>query len=142
MTLRGAGTDPQDGAWPPRALSWQVVLHHGSHVHLIGDLDGRRSFTARTDHDADSYYEIALTVRDSDGLTGTSARPPSDPRPCRFHHEQPPGATSTGRAATAAPYTATAAIGFKTRSARPSVHQRRQAYVFDHWSDGGARTTR
>ncbi|HEX6651439.1 MAG TPA: PQQ-dependent sugar dehydrogenase, partial [Thermoleophilaceae bacterium] len=58
ITLRGSATDPQDGTLPPSALSWNVIIHHSSHIHQVGTFDGtdQASFQTLRDHDADSYY--------------------------------------------------------------------------------------
>ena len=69
VTLTGSATDPQ-GDTP--TLNWRIVLRHGTHTHIETDRTGpSASFTPRTDHDADSSYEITLTATDSGGLTGS-----------------------------------------------------------------------
>ena len=79
VTVRGSGTDPEDGVLPESAYSWQVLLHHGSHLHEHTTATGSQfSFVTAIDHDADSYYEIQLTVTDSGGLKHTSS---ADVRP-------------------------------------------------------------
>ena len=71
VTLRGSATDPDEGNLPASALSWNVIVHHASHIHQVGTFDGvaEASFQALRDHDADSWYEITLLATDSMGLT-------------------------------------------------------------------------
>ena len=99
-------------------------------------------FTALEDHDADSNYEVVVSVADSRGLAGT-ATATIQPETRRLTlASTPPGATLTydGQEVTA-PHTRDAAIGFRTAVsaiARFSVDG--VNYEFDSWSDGGART--
>ena len=44
---QGSASDPQDGALPGSALSWTVVLHHGSHDHPLLNQAGRRQHELR-----------------------------------------------------------------------------------------------
>jgi glucose/arabinose dehydrogenase len=141
VTLGGSGSDPQDGALPAAALSWRVVLVHGDHQHIETQLTGSAPvLTPRSDHDADSYYEVTLTVTDSGGLTGSRTirlRPETVPLSLA---SVPAGAplVYAGRTVTA-PFSATAAIGFRTAvDAPPSFLSGGKTYVFDGWSDGGA----
>ena len=78
-------TDGDDGALPPSAYSWQVVLNHciavpdgqpeDCHVHFVSSLEGASSGTLLgPDHDDLFSLELRLTVTDSDGLTATAAR--------------------------------------------------------------------
>ena len=143
ISLSGTGTDRQDGGLGGSALSWNVVLHHGDHVHPLHQATGAAtSFTAATDHDADSYYEITLTAKDSTGLTGSRSivlRP--ETAQARIN-STPAGApiTYSGRDFTA-PLNTPTAIGFRTSlSAAATFVRDGRTFYFDRWSDGGART--
>jgi glucose/arabinose dehydrogenase/PKD repeat protein len=144
ITLRGSATDADDGALPAARLRWNVVLFHGSHIHQVGDFEGvaQAGFEALRDHDSDSYYEITLRATDSDGLVGTRTiqiRPETVPLSLR---SEPAGAPlSYGGAAVAAPFDHAAAIGFRTTvSAAEGFTSDGRPFVFDGWSDGGARS--
>src|SRR5204862_448568 len=51
-----------------------VVLHHETHLHDLGVFTGAdTSFTPLTDHDADSFYTVTLTVTDGDGIATTQS---------------------------------------------------------------------
>ena len=69
VALQATASDP-DG--DPIVLSWDVLLVHKDHRHTLGTFFGNQTqFQAVTDHDADSFYEITLTISDSQGLTTT-----------------------------------------------------------------------
>ena len=143
VAVRGAGTDPEDGSLPESAYSWQVLLHHGSHLHEHTTATGSQvSFVTAIDHDADSYYEIRLTVTDSGGLKHTSS---VDVRPQTSKltlASSPAGAPLDyiGAQSGAAPFTRTAAVGYRaTIAAAETFVKDGVTYRFAAWSDGGAR---
>lgn len=80
----GTGTDLEDGALPPSAFSWSVLLlHHPEtdplhHIHpFLGPVDGAESGSFQIPqeaHDDGTWFRIYLTVADSDGLTHESTR--------------------------------------------------------------------
>jgi PKD repeat protein len=143
IVLKGAGTDVQDGELGDAALHWRITIHHGNHAHLIeADRTGREiSFTPPGDHDADSHLEFRLTARDSAGLM-TSTTLIMEPEEIALRLESsPPGAVlSYAGVDVVAPVLRTAAVGFRTSVSAPAAleHGGRQ-FVFDRWSDGGAR---
>jgi glucose/arabinose dehydrogenase/PKD repeat protein len=143
IQLQGSATDTEDGALAADKFSWDVTLHHQDHTHPIIQRVGvtSPSFQAVTDHDADSYYEITLTVRDSGGVSGTTKAflyPETVPFTIT---SSPPGAPiSYGGRDYTAPFPGPSAIGFKTSiSAADSFSSGGRAYQFSGWSDGGAR---
>ncbi|MES1244377.1 MAG: PQQ-dependent sugar dehydrogenase [Acidobacteriota bacterium] len=77
IVYAGEGTDPEDGALPASAFTWRVDFHHLDHVHpYIPDAPGAAggSFLIPPvgETSTDVWYRIHLTVKDSDGLTGTT----------------------------------------------------------------------
>ena len=73
VQLAGTATDPEHGQLPNSALSWQVLLHHVTHLHDLGTFSGSSaSFVPTDDHDADSYYEIRFSATDSRGQVATT----------------------------------------------------------------------
>ena len=79
ITFTGSATDAQDGALPPTALSWNVLLYHcfdatytSCHTHAAFSTAGVAggSFIAEN-HSDYIYYEIRLTATDSGNLAGT-----------------------------------------------------------------------
>jgi len=145
VQLSGTGTDAQDGTLPGSALTWRIVLHHADHIHPLTDLTGNNpTFVARDDHDADSFYEITLTVRDSGGLTGSrTIRLDPETVPLSLQSE-PAGAVMTWAGLdVTAPHQAPAAIGFRTEvSAAPTLVSGGKTLTFARWSDGVTDRTR
>ena len=142
VQLHGSATDLEDGDLGDDALSWHIVLHHGSHTHSQGDLHGADpSFTPPGDHDADSYYEIELTATDSDGVV--------DRKTVEIHPETIPFSLASVPAGVplsysgvqhVAPAKLTASIGYRTSVSAPDQFTRDGiVYTFKGWSDGGAR---
>jgi len=80
ITLKGTGTDAQDGTLAASRLSWTVLLHHDTHVHpFLGPVVGSGFvFTAPAPEDlaaaATSYLEVQLTATDFSGATDTATR--------------------------------------------------------------------
>ena len=75
VQFSGSGSDKEDGPLPGSALSWQVILHHNTHTHLITTITGSSgSFVATLPDTIDTYwYELLLTARDSGGLAGSKS---------------------------------------------------------------------
>ncbi|HYI36343.1 MAG TPA: PKD domain-containing protein [Thermoleophilaceae bacterium] len=143
LTLRGSGTDVQDGALAGSRLSWQVVLNHGNHTHVESTLTGSQvSYTPRDDHDADSFYTVQLTATDSGGLTHKRTITIRPETVALKIDSQPAGApVSWAGTDLTAPHTGTSAVGFKTAvGAAERFSSGGKTYVFDRWSDGGARS--
>jgi glucose/arabinose dehydrogenase/chitodextrinase len=142
VQLHGSASDVEDGALPASAFQWRVRLHHATHIHPISDIVGKdTSFVARRDHDADSSYDVTLTVTDSSGLTTTRTieiRPQTVPLTLET---QPAGApVSYGGRDFLGPKTVTTTAGYDTTiSAAQHFTVGSHTYVFDGWSDGGAR---
>jgi glucose/arabinose dehydrogenase len=74
LTLSGSGNDAEDGALPSTALSWRVILHHNTHVHILETYTGNNiPFTGPDHSDPSVFTEIELTVTDSGGLRHTTS---------------------------------------------------------------------
>jgi fibronectin type 3 domain-containing protein len=75
ILYQGSATDPDQGALPPSALSWTVLLHHNSHIHtFVGSIGSSGSFVADNHGPIGTFsYEVILTAIDSSGLTGTAS---------------------------------------------------------------------
>ena len=76
ISFSGGGTDPDDGALPASAFTWNIDFLHEGHVHPGTTVTGVKSgtFTIPTEgHDfsGNTRYRIGLTVTDSTGLTST-----------------------------------------------------------------------
>ena len=145
IELAGSATDPEDGPLDPATdFSWTVRLIHGTHTHQF--FDDRQQATVAFDdpatHDADSYYEVVLTVRDSGGLTASrTVRIDPDTTIITLASDPPGAQLSYYDASFAAPLTRTTTIGFKTTvGAAERLMFAGREYVFSSWSDGGPRS--
>jgi hypothetical protein len=143
VALRGSGEDPEDGPLPESALTWKVLLHHATHIHEHSSATGSRaSFLPATDHDADSYYEIRLTVTDSGGLEHTMAVD-VQPRTSELTLASSPAGAPLeyiGGQSGPAPFTSLAAVGYRaTVRAAATFVRDGVTYRFAGWSDGGER---
>jgi glucose/arabinose dehydrogenase/PKD repeat protein len=143
VQLQASAQDAEEGALPSTAFHWLVRLHHSTHIHPISDLTGAEtSFQAVRDHDADSFYEISVTATDSTGLTDTKTIEIRPQTTTLQLDSVPAGApVSYGGRAFAAPTDLTTTIGYETTvTAAERFVADGRTYVFDGWSDGGART--
>jgi len=71
---QGSGSDLDDGPLSGASLSWMVLLHHNTHVHIVQTTSGSQGSVLIADHGAGEFaYEVVLTVRDSSGLVGTAS---------------------------------------------------------------------
>ncbi|MCL4761151.1 MAG: PKD domain-containing protein, partial [Burkholderiales bacterium] len=70
VTYQGTAVDPDEGTLPPTAMQWTVLLHHNTHVHVVGEFTGIGGSFVIEDHDpvGTFLYEIILAATDSSGL--------------------------------------------------------------------------
>jgi hypothetical protein len=75
VTFTGSATDPEDGVLPATALTWNVILHHNTHVHQVETVTGASGNFIVENHDPASTfsYEIQLTATDSAGVSTTTS---------------------------------------------------------------------
>ena len=146
INFSGSATDAQDGALPPSALTWNLVMNHcpsNCHKHPVQSYAGvvGGSFTA-PDHQYPSYLELELTATDSGGLTATTVVR-LDPRTVQLTFQTSPGGLQLAVNGTAAkaPITRTVIVGSSnTVSAVTPQRKGSKTYSFTSWSDGGAQT--
>ncbi|MGH2816268.1 MAG: sugar dehydrogenase, partial [Actinomycetota bacterium] len=143
ITFSGHASDAQDGTLPASALSWQLIIHHGGHTHLIQTFDGVASGSfAAPDHDYPSYLELQLTARDSGGMTAT-ASVNLQPRTANLTFQSSPSGLrlTAGPTTAKAPFTVTAIVNGTLQLIAPTPQKYRgKNYTFVSWSDGGAQT--
>jgi glucose/arabinose dehydrogenase len=148
VSFSGHATDPQDGALPDAALSWQVVMQHCSspgvcHAHLLQTFTGvaSGSFTA-PDHEYPSYLQLTLTATDSGGLTG-STRVDLQPKTVDLTFGTNPSGLqlTVGSTSQTAPFVRTVIVGSANSVSAPTPQTLNgTTYNFGSWSDGGAQT--
>jgi glucose/arabinose dehydrogenase/PKD repeat protein len=143
VSLSATGSDPDDGALPASAFSWDVLLVHKDHRHTLGTFTGNQTaFQTVTDHDADSFYEITLTVTDSEGLSTTLPKNMIVPQTVllRIRSNLEKLRLSYAGRTVKTPEKLNSAIGFRASLAAPARVVRDGAtYRFKRWSQGGRR---
>jgi uncharacterized repeat protein (TIGR01451 family) len=144
VAFSGSAVDPQQGALPPSALTWTLVLKHcpsTCHDHVIQTMPGiaAGSFAA-PDHEYPSFLELRLTATDSGGLSGAASVSIQPQTVDLTVGSSPPGLTLAFNAGSApAPFTRTVIVGSVNTVSAPSPQfLGPSAYEFASWSDGGA----
>jgi glucose/arabinose dehydrogenase len=147
ISFAGSATDAQE-TLGPSSMRWDVVLFHcqtqsDCHQHPLVSRPGvdRGSFLA-PEHAYPAYLELRLTVTDSRGMTATATRR-LDPRTVDLTFStQPAGLRLTaGFQEGTAPITVRTIVGSGVSVTAPAIQVSGSTrYVFDRWSDGGART--
>jgi glucose/arabinose dehydrogenase len=141
LTFSGHATDAQDGALPPAALTWTIVLHHcyrpgDCHEHLMQDVSGASGTLTLEDHEDLPYLELRLTAIDGGGLSSTVSRS-LFPRSTTLGLRSNPGGLTlvldTGDYAT--PSDHTVIVGSTHTLIAEPVQQHMS---FDQWSDGSS----
>lgn len=146
ITFAGTATDDQDGALPPRAMTWRITLLHcplgGCHPHPVATFDGvdGGSFVAAPDG-YPAHYDIELTATDSSGLVGkTTVRIDALGTELTFQTVPSGLALRYAGSPVLTPEHVTEVAGYEVSIEAPSpVAVGEAAYVFTGWSDGGAR---
>jgi hypothetical protein len=142
MYVSGGGSDAEDGVLPASALSWEVELHHNTHVHpVVGPVDGVSSLQvplSRTvETDTDIFYRVRLTVRDSDGATSVTTRD-VQPRLTTFDLSTVPSALplQVDGSTTSTPTTIGSVVGTtRTVGASPTTRSG-VTWQLDSWAGG------
>jgi glucose/arabinose dehydrogenase len=145
IVFSGHASDAEDGALPPGALAWTVILHHcpfDCHQHVLQRFPGVSGdrFIAPT-HDYPSHLEIVLTATDADGVSATTSLVLQPQTATLTVDSSPPGLTlGMGGKSGAAPFSAQVIVGSSNSVSAPSQVVGDKAYRFAGWSDGGAQS--
>ncbi|WP_375417157.1 PQQ-dependent sugar dehydrogenase [uncultured Hymenobacter sp.] len=144
LTFSGDATDPEQGALPASAFSWQLDFYHDTHVHdgtpfNQGAKTG--SFTIPIEEKAANVrYRLTLTVTDAGGLKGTSYVE-IFPRNTTFTLATSPAGLqlTLDNAPRATPLATVGVEGIPFTIGAPSPQTvNGVTYEFVSWSDGGA----
>src|ERR687895_1772645 len=144
VEFAGGAGDTQDGALPPSALSWSLIVHHcpsNCHTHPIQTWDGVAGAAfSGPDHEYPAWLELRLTARDSKGLTDTESLR-LDPRTVSLTLNSSPSGLrlnlNGGDAST--PYTRQVIEGSRNTVGAPGPQTLNSMFwSFSSWSDGGA----
>ncbi len=152
ISFRGTGKDREDGRLPASAYTWEVVFHHhqpgspNAHTHpFIEPFSGATNgvFTIPTDNEVepDVWYRIHLTVTDRKGATHHVKRD-IRPRLSKIILKTVPAGLQVNLddRPVETPLTVTSVEGIERRLEAPTPQVvGGVTYVFQRWSDGGAR---
>ena len=143
----GSATDPEDGTVGAARFSWRIDFHHADHVHPFlqpasGSTSGSFAVPVSGHTDANVWYRIHLTVRDSGGLEASTFRD-VHPRTARvtLAASAPGLRLELDDQPFTAPSTHSGVVGIQRMIAAPSPQVvDGRVYIFTGWSDGGAAT--
>lgn len=147
FVLHGSATDPEDGDLADASLTWEVVRHHATHTHpFLEPVNGNDiPITAPEPEDLDaakdSYLMVHLTATDSAGVTSTTSRR-LDPKFVDLTFETVPTGLrlDVGGESITGGTTVRSWEGYAlTASAPDQTDVSGRTWLFDTWSDGGAR---
>ena len=147
IAYAGSATDPEDGTLTGARFSWRVDFHHADHVHPFlqpagGSTSGSFAVPVTGHTDANVWYRIHLTVRDSGGLEASTFRD-VHPRTARvtLAASAPGLQLELDDQPLTAPNTHTGVVGMQRKISAPSPQVvGGRVYIFTGWSDGGAAT--
>ena len=144
ISFNGTGSDPDDGVLPASAFTWNIDLLHDGHVHPGTPITGVKSGTfiiPATGHDftGNVRYRIALTVKDSSGLTTTTSVSIWPQKVNLTFNTVPSGLTLyINGIAQATPFVMDDMIGFNDTVEARNQTVGATTYTFASWSDGGS----
>jgi hypothetical protein len=148
ISFSGHATDPEQGALPASALSWQLIIHHCTtpqtcHIHNVQTWTGVASGTFNApDHAYPSYLELDMTATDAGGLTNTTSVSLQPKTVNLTFNSSPSGLSLTVNSAAATTPFTTTVIQKSANSVSATSPQTLggTSYSFSSWSDGGAAT--
>jgi glucose/arabinose dehydrogenase len=145
LNYAGTGTDPEDGALPASAFTWQVDFHHDGHTHpfvqpTTGATSGSFVIPSSGETDPNVFYRIQLTLRDSADNTHQAFRDVL-PRTATIRIDTVPSGLSVlldGQPGPT-PRSFVGVAGIVRNLAAPSPQLvSGTTWLFASWSDGGA----
>ena len=148
VNYSGSASDFEDGDLPASAFTWQVDFHHNSHIHPFiasrtGSKKGSFTIPKRGETSSNVYYFLTLKVIDSGGLTKTIVRKILPQKAQMTFASQPAGLKISldDQDPRVTPFTVTGVVGIIRSISAPTPQTLNgTSYIFQAWSDGGARS--
>jgi hypothetical protein len=148
INFSGTATDPETGALPPSAFTWQVDFHHNTHIHPVmpptsGMTSGSFTCSDSNEVSANVYYIVTLKVTDPVGLTKIIVRNINPQKVTMTFATQPAGLKISidGTAPRVTPFNITGVVGIIRNISTPTPQLKAGInYNWQAWSDGGAPT--
>ncbi len=141
----GSATDTEDGLLPPAALNWNVIFHHGAHIHPVS---GPWTATNRSQlvipasghpFGHDTSYQLMLIATDSSGLQSAASVTVVPDLVDITVDSSPSGLTvEFDGISRSTPFTDGSVIGFQHNLSAPNQSLGASNFLFQAWSDGGA----
>jgi PKD repeat protein len=147
VTLSATASDPQDGPLPASALTWVVLKHHADHTHSFFGPTTGNNLSIITDPPEDllgatnSFLEIRVTAVDSSGLSTTVTRNLQPTKVNLTFQTVPTGLSLIldNTFTRVAPTTVVSWQDWRLAVSAPDQTVGGVPFVFQSWSDGGAR---
>jgi glucose/arabinose dehydrogenase len=147
ISYSATASDPEDGSLATSAFSWEVIFHHGTHIHpFLGPINGIKSgnfvIPDTGEPASNTWYEVKLTVTDSVGLKTIVSRNILPNKIKITLASDPLGMNLTvDGIPSVAPVTFEGVVGFKRNLDATSPQSKDGiGYDFLNWSDGGAKS--
>lgn len=147
IAFHGSATDTEDGTLPPASLNWNIIFHHGAHIHPVNgpwsatNQGGLNILDTGHPYGHDTSYELTLLATDSSGLQGASSVL-IYPDLVDLTLDTIPSGLSVDldgiRRVT--PFTDGTVIGFRHTVNAPGQTTGGSNYFFNLWSDGGSQS--
>jgi len=141
VPLQAFGSD--DGGLLDSSFKWDVVLVHKGHTHEVGTFLGTSTaFDPVSDHDADSYYKVTLSVTDASGYTLKLPTQLLHPETVKVRLRSNIGKVrlSYGGRTVRTPKRLETAVGFDANLSAPgTVRKGGGLFRFKRWKHGGKR---
>lgn len=147
INFSGTANDPEDGALPASAFTWNVVFHHDDHVHdgppvAQGATSGSFAIPNSGETSTNVFYRLHLIVTDSQGLSDTATVDIVPRTSAITLNSNPPGLTVTldGQPVTT-PFSTTSVEGIQRTIGVVSPQSvNGTTYTFTDWTHGGSAT--
>ncbi len=147
ISFSGAATDAEDGPLPVSGLNWNLVFHHGTHIHPVF---GPWSKTNRGEllipsaghvFGFDTSYELMLIATDSTGLQASDSVTIQPDLVGLSFGTVPSGLTiKVDGISRVTPFTNGTLIGFQHSVEAPNQIVAGSNHVFQSWTDGGTQS--
>jgi glucose/arabinose dehydrogenase len=147
LQLSGSATDPEDGTLPGAALTWDVELHHNTHLHeYAGPQTGSTmsvTLSRTIEVDPEIFYRIRLTATDSDGATSSVTRDVL-PRTTTFSIDALPDGIplQVDGVLNSTPATIASVVGTTRTVTAAGATVGASSWSFDSWLDGSLNANR
>lgn len=137
INFQGTASDNEDGTLSGSSLQWNILYHHGAHVHFdfAPGLSGNSNSITIPDHGDNTWIELCLVATDSGGLTAQDCISLL-PNIVQISFDTSPSGLALWYSGVE--YTTPFAVNTIENSERSIYAPEEQGgcWIFDHWSDG------